>query len=67
MNPTQRLIINAMRKAQESNGCILGNITMFRPFGHYERIPTWVCDYPHGKQVIYSINKAGYNVYQRRI
>lgn len=65
MTPTQEYIVNKMRSAQQKQGCVLSDITMFRPFGHHEKVPTWTCDYPNGKQIIHSINKAGYNIYQR--
>lgn len=65
MTPIQEFIVNKMRSAQEKQGCVLGDIVMLIPFGYHERCPTWICDYPNGKQVIYSINKAGYNVHQK--
>jgi len=62
---TQDKVVKAMRDTQEKQGYELSEIYMFRPFGHHEKVPTWICTYKNGKEKVYSINAAGYDVYMK--
>jgi hypothetical protein len=59
----QENIVKAMRSSQKECGFEISDLMMFRPKGHYCKVPTWVCDMSNGKQKVYSINAVGYNVY----